>query len=101
MSKPDDDDVLRRAAHDLKNPLAVVRASVEWLEGALDTIAGAGGTEMDDARDALRDAASAVVQMTRVVDDLSALARLAGDPTSVAVALAPLAVEAVEACAER
>ena len=41
-------ELLERAVHDLKNPLAVVRASLEWLEVEL-----AGD---DDALDAVRDA---------------------------------------------
>lgn len=60
--------VFERAVHDLKNPLAVVRASLEWLEVELE------GRE--DALDAIHDAAMASDRLLTIVDDLDSLARL-------------------------
>lgn len=61
-------EVLERAAHDLKNPLAVVRSALEWLAVELE------GRE--DALDAIRDATTAGERLVAIVDDLDALARL-------------------------
>jgi two-component system OmpR family sensor kinase len=70
-------ELLERAVHDLKNPLAVVRASLEWLEVELE------GRE--DALDAVRDAATASARLLTIVDDLEALATLeAGTATLTA-----------------
>jgi len=60
-------EVLVRTVHDLKNPLAVVRSALEWLEVEL---AG-----RDDALDAVRDASTAASRLLSIVDDLAALAR--------------------------
>jgi signal transduction histidine kinase len=61
-------EVLERAAHDLKNPLAVVRSALEWLAVELE------GRE--DALDAIRDATTAGDRLVAIVDDLDLLARL-------------------------
>ena len=61
-------EVLERTVHDLKNPLAVVRSALEWLEVELE------GRE--DALDAVRDATTAATRLLAIVDDLDALARL-------------------------
>jgi sigma-B regulation protein RsbU (phosphoserine phosphatase) len=65
---PHQSEVLERAAHDLKNPLAVVRSALEWLAVELE------GRE--DALDAIRDATTAGERLVAIVDDLDALARL-------------------------
>jgi two-component system OmpR family sensor kinase len=65
---PHHSEVLERAAHDLKNPLAVVRSALEWLAVELE------GRE--DALDAIRDATTAGERLVAIVDDLDALARL-------------------------
>lgn len=97
-------DVLERAVHDLKNPLAVVRASLEWL--AIDL------TDREEALDAVRDAAIASERLMTIVEDLEALARLhpgehvsgesrdlgahnAGDPVAI-MALVTSSVAAAE-----
>lgn len=61
-------EVFERTVHDLKNPLAVVRSALEWLEVELDGRA--------DALDAIRDASSAATRLLSIVDDLDALAHL-------------------------
>lgn len=61
-------ELLERAVHDLKNPLAVVRASLEWLEEEL--------VDRPDALDAVRDSATACKRIVRIADDLELLARL-------------------------
>lgn len=66
--EPDRSELLERAAHDLKNPLAVVRSALEWLAVELE------GRE--DALDAIRDATTAGERLVAIVDDLDALARL-------------------------
>jgi two-component system sensor histidine kinase BaeS len=63
-------ELLERAVHDLKNPLAVVRASLEWLEVEL--------VDREDALDAVRDAGTAAARLLAIVEDLSALAQLEG-----------------------
>ena len=64
-------DFLGRAVHDLKNPLAVVRASLEWLQVEL--------TDRPDALEAIGDATAASERLVVIVDDLDSLARLNGD----------------------
>ena len=66
--EPHRSELLERAAHDLKNPLAVVRSALEWLAVELE------GRE--DALDAIRDATTAGERLVAIVDDLDALARL-------------------------
>lgn len=61
-------ELLERTVHDLKNPLAVVRSALEWLEVELGDRA--------DALDAIRDASTAATRLVAIVDDLHALARL-------------------------
>jgi signal transduction histidine kinase len=63
-------EVLERAVHDLKNPLAVLRASLEWLEVELSATGEVG--------EAVRDASSAARRMVDLVEDLEALGRLEG-----------------------
>jgi signal transduction histidine kinase len=65
---PQRSELLERAAHDLKNPLAVVRSALEWLAVELE------GRE--DALDAIRDATMAGARLVTIVDDLDTLARL-------------------------
>ena len=62
--------MLERAVHDLKNPLAVVRSSLEWLETEL--------ADRSDALDAIRDALTASTRLILIVDDLDLLGRLDG-----------------------
>src|SRR5438128_1864870 len=62
--------LLERAVHDLRNPLAVVRASVEWLEVELAP------PEDSEALDALRDASAATLRALAILDDLEVLAGL-------------------------
>jgi two-component system sensor histidine kinase CreC len=65
---PGRNELLERAVHDLKNPLAVVRASLEWLEVEL--------ADREDALDAVRDATVASARLLTIVEDLDALAHL-------------------------
>ncbi len=76
-------EILERAAHDLKNPLAVVRSALEWLEIELG--------DREGALDAIRDASTAAVRILTIVDDLDALARL-----ERAVPIASTAIELSE-----
>jgi K+-sensing histidine kinase KdpD len=61
--------LLERAVHDLKNPLAVVRATLEWLDAEL-------GTRSGDVGEAVRDATDATARLATIVDHLHAVARL-------------------------
>jgi len=70
-------DLLLRAVHDLKNPLAVVRATLEWLELEM--------TDRPDALDAVRDATIASTRLVAIVDDLQLLARLSEPGAVIAV----------------
>lgn len=76
--------LLERAVHDLKNPLAVVRATLEWLDAELGPRAGEVG-------EAVRDASDATSRLSTLVDHLHAIARLT-DPA----AMTPEPLEMVE-----
>lgn len=100
-------EVLERAVHDLKNPLAVVRASLEWLEvelGAAEDVSapstrGSGA----DVAEAIRDAGSATKRLVEIVEDLATLARL-HDEANVRenrMFLAPLVNAAIASCQGR
>lgn len=65
---PHRSELIARTVHDIKNPLAVVRSALEWLEVELEDRA--------DALDAIRDATTAATRLLSIVDDLDALARL-------------------------
>lgn len=67
-SKPCRRELLERTVHDLKNPLAVVRATLEWLEVEL--------SDREDALDAVRDATSASERLVAIVEDLDTLSLL-------------------------
>ncbi|MDB4941428.1 MAG: Sensor protein [Labilithrix sp.] len=87
--------VFERAVHDLKNPLAVVRASLEWLEVEL---AG-----REDVLDAVQDASMASDRLLTIVDDLDSLARL-GDadlPLASHVAVTAIAHRVAERASVR
>jgi|GEM_PF-3526479 len=71
-------DVLGRSVHDLRNPLAVVRASLEWIELEI--------ADRADILDAVRDAMTATTRIVGILEDLDTLARLeAGDASGRAV----------------
>lgn len=61
-------ELLERTVHDLKNPLAVVRATLEWLEVEL--------ADRADALDAVHDATTAAARLVTIVEDLDTIARL-------------------------
>jgi signal transduction histidine kinase len=61
-------ELLQRALHDLKNPLSVVRASLEWLEVEI--------ADREEALDAVRDASAATRRLMVIVDDLEVLVQL-------------------------
>jgi len=61
-------DLLERTIHDLKNPLAVVRATLEWLELEL--------RDRADALDAVHDATTAAERLMAIVDEFGVLAQL-------------------------
>lgn len=61
-------DLLERTLHDLKNPLAVVRATLEWLEIELRGRA--------DALDAVHDASTAAGRLVSIVDEFGIVAQL-------------------------
>src|SRR3954452_9009844 len=90
-TKAGERELLEQAAHDLRNPLSVVRASLEWLEVEL--------VDRDDALDAVRDARLAADRLLEIADDLDSLARLrseGGDPGLQAhVLLVPLVASVV------
>ena len=88
-------EVLERAVHDLKNPLAVVRASLEWLEVEL-----AGREELLDA---VVDATAASNRLVTIIDDLDTLARLGKDGIAASdpIAVAALVESAVAAATDR
>jgi K+-sensing histidine kinase KdpD len=71
-------ELLERTVHDLKNPLAVVRASLEWLEVELAERDEAIDSVRDEALDAVRDAATATTRLLVIVDDLDTLAHIEG-----------------------
>ena len=98
MNVPEDQaraerEALRRAVHDTKNPLAVLRASLAWLEGELAGKAGA----LADVLDALRDSTLATAKLTRIVEDLALLALVHDSPSipRVPVVLGPMLDTAV------
>lgn len=65
-------EVLGRSLHDLRNPLAVVRASLEWIELEI--------ADRADVVEAVRDATTATTRILGILEDLDALSRLeAGD----------------------
>jgi signal transduction histidine kinase len=79
-------ELLERTVHDLKNPLAVVRATLEWLEVEV--------ADRAEILDAVHDAGAATGRMMTIVDDLDMLARLeAGE----AIAREPVDVVAIVA----
>jgi signal transduction histidine kinase len=83
-------ELLERTVHDLKNPLAVVRATLEWLEVEV--------ADRRDILDAVHDAGAATGRMMTIVDDLDTLAHLeAGE----AVAREPVDIVAIVASGER
>jgi len=88
-------EVLERAVHDLKNPLAVVRASLEWLEVEL---AG-----REDMLDAVADATAASDRLATIIDDLDMLARLGKDGVAATdpIAVASLVESVVAASVAR
>ena len=61
-------ELLSRSLHDLRNPLAVVRACLEWLEVELG--------EREDLVEAVRDASTATTRMVGILEDLGVLARI-------------------------
>lgn len=81
--------LLERAVHDLKNPLAVVRATLEWLEAEL-------GVKSGDVSDAVKDATDATTRLGTIIEHLHALALLAepGATTKERADLAELATAA-------
>ncbi len=88
-----DSGLLQCAVHDLRNPIAVLRATLEWL-GA--EVASAG-----EPADAVRDALSAAERLAAVADDLDLIARLErGDGVSPTNAkLAPTVATALASAA--
>jgi signal transduction histidine kinase len=71
-----------RAAHDIRNPIAVLRATLEWL--ASEVAAG-------DVADAVGDATAATQRLALIADNLELLARLDdGRLVKTSVPLAPL-----------
>lgn len=79
---------LKRAVHDSKNPLAVLRASIAWLASELATRPDA----MADVDDALHDSTLATARLTRIIDDLAVLALLHESDVnpSVEIVLGPI-----------
>ncbi len=73
-ASPDDEararfsELLSRSIHDLRNPLSVVRSSLEWLEAEL--------TEREDVGDAVRDALTATSGILTILQDLERLSRI-------------------------
>jgi two-component system OmpR family sensor kinase len=61
-------ELIERTVHDLKNPLAVVRATLEWLETEL--------VDRAEALDAVHDATTAAGRLMAIVEDLDVLAHL-------------------------
>ncbi|AKV00980.1 Sensor protein [Labilithrix luteola] len=100
-------EVLERAVHDLKNPLAVVRASLEWLEVELGTAEDVPPTSPRDSgaevAEAIRDAGSATKRLVEIVEDLATLARLhdASNVRDNRMFLAPVVSAAIGACQAR
>lgn len=97
MSEP-----LSRAAHDLRNPLAVVRATLEWLGAQLGAASPAGevagACSREDILEGLRDASAATDRLTAIVGDLETLAALEV-PGDVARASVSLGEVVAQACA--
>ena len=60
--------LLGRSLHDLRNPLSVVRASLEWLELEL--------AEREAIMDAVRDASTATTRILTILEDLEMLSHL-------------------------
>lgn len=61
-----------RVAHDLSNPLAVVRANLEWLKAAAD--AGRLAADGAEAREVIRETGQAVERLASTVRELRATA---------------------------
>lgn len=84
-------EILSRAVHDLNNPLAVIRATLDWLETDLAPLTA-------DRADALRDVSTATARLASIIADVHTLARMArgeeGD--RVEVDLAVLVLKTVE-----
>jgi signal transduction histidine kinase len=86
MSGPPPDDssrarfreLLGRSIHDLRNPLSVVRSSLEWLETEV--------VEHEESVEAVRDATTATTRILHILEDMDALSRLeAGGPIALGV----------------
>src|SRR5207302_9884983 len=87
-------EILFRAVHDLRNPIAVLRATLEWLAEEI----GATG----ETAEAVGDAAAATHRLARIADDLEILARLEhGVRRTTETALAPIVAAAIAADATR
>lgn len=61
-------ELIERTVHDLKNPLSVVRSSLEWLAVEI--------ADRAEALDAVRDATTATRRLMVIVDDLETLVQL-------------------------
>jgi len=61
-------ELLDRTVHDLKNPLAVVRASLEWISQEI--------SDRNDVLEAVRDASTATERLLVIVEDLELLVKL-------------------------
>ncbi len=73
--------LLERAVHDLKNPLAVVRATLEWLDAEIGPAAstrptGVNPASPEDVMEAVRDASDATSRLGTIIDHLHTLARI-------------------------
>lgn len=73
--------LLERAVHDLKNPLAVVRATLEWLDAEIGPSAptrppGVLPASPEDVMEAVRDASDATARLGTIIDHLHTLARI-------------------------
>ncbi len=82
MSRPMDSgparlrELLVRSIHDLRNPLSVIRASLEWLDVEL--------TGREDVLDAVHDASQATTRILTILEDLDMLSRIESGEAVVA-----------------
>ncbi|HEY8072613.1 MAG TPA: histidine kinase dimerization/phospho-acceptor domain-containing protein [Labilithrix sp.] len=88
-----DSSLLHCAVHDLRNPIAVLRATLEWL--------GAEVASSGEPADAVRDALSAADRLADVAEDLDLLARLGRGETvpTQRLVLVPIVTSALAAAA--
>ena len=68
-------ELLGRSLHDLRNPLSVVRSSLEWLGLELE-LAERARAEREEIMDAVHDASTATTRILTILEDLAMLSQV-------------------------